>query len=132
MPTPVAIFSSMTIELSTTIPTPTAKPPKLNTLRDRPNSFIKIIELKAARGIDETIITVWRKEPKNNNTAIAANPAPVRPALVTFLMALLIKIDSSVVETNSKSSGITPDVFNCSSFCLMPLTTAIVLASGCF
>ena len=85
------------MELSTTIPTPKAKPPKLKTLRDKPNSPIKMMAARVARGMAKTIMKVCRREPRNSKTAIAANPVPINPELVTLAMELRINCDSSKV-----------------------------------
>ncbi len=131
MPTPSAMVSSMTIALSTTIPTPSAKPPKLKTLSDKPNNFIKMIATKVAKGMARTIMIVCRKEPKNSKTAIAASTVPINPELVTLAIELRMKTDSSKVGSNCISSGINPDCRSCSMRFFTPSTTSIVLASGC-
>ena len=81
---PSTIASIITIELSTTIPTPRAKPPKLKTLIVRPQNRIKITAAKVASGIEIDTIRVWRRDPKKIKTAKAANPVPIKPEEITL------------------------------------------------
>ena len=84
------------------------------------------------RGIVREIIRVCLREPKKNKTAIAANTAPEMPAFATSAKELRINRDSSRIVTTFMSAEIKPE--SCISLrrFFTPLTTVIVLASGCF
>ena len=73
-----------------------------------------------------------RNEPRNNNTAAAANKAPETPALVTSAKELRINFDSSNVGVSVASRGIKPVCCNSSHRFLTLSTTLTVFASGCF
>ena len=127
-----AIFSKITTEVSIACPIPSAKPPKLNTFKDRLNCFIKISAARVHRGIDNEIMNACRNEPRNNNTATAANKAPETAALVTSAKELRINFDSSNVGVRVASRGIKPDCCSSSNRFLTLSTTLTVFASGCF
>ena len=105
---PIVMFSNITIELSTTIPTPRANPPKLNRFREKPKIPIQMTAARVARGIAREIISVWRNDPRNKNTAIAAKPEPIIPDQATLATEALISLDSSRVAVSSASLGIKP------------------------
>ena len=120
------------MELSTTIPTPRANPPKLNTFIDNPNNFIQIIATRVERGIARVMIKVCRREPRKTNTVNPARIVPASPEETTLLTAFWINTDSSVVVTTCIPPVINPDFFNSVMRFLTPSTTAIVFAFGCF
>ena len=89
------VFSIVTVELSTRIPTASASPPNVIVLIVSPRKYSTISDVSTASGIEITTTKVERQVPRNNRIISAVSPAAIVPSRTTAATALLTKIDWS-------------------------------------
>ncbi len=70
------MFSITTTELSTSIPTPIARPESEIIFRLTPEKYIRTIANNSETGIENAIISVGRKSLRNKNRIIIDSIAP--------------------------------------------------------
>ena len=93
------IFSSTTIELSTSIPTPKANPPRDIRLKETPVKYIKTSVIIKLIGIERATIVVGPKDCKNIRITNAAKIPPLTTAPMTLSMEDLISFPWSIRMT---------------------------------
>ena len=84
------VFSITTIELSTSIPTATARPESDIILSDIPEKYIRTIANMILTGIENTVISVDFMCLKNSNSIRTANTAPSSRLCIIDLMIRLM------------------------------------------
>ena len=65
-----------TTELSTSIPTPTARPEREMTLREMPEKYISTTAVNREMGMEKATAAVGRMSLRKNNRITTASPAP--------------------------------------------------------
>ena len=95
------MFSRITIELSTSIPTPNANPAKVITFNVKPKKYINNIVMTIEIGIDKVIINTLFKLLKNKNKIMIASIAPNiavkatwdKESLIIFVLSYITSTD---------------------------------------
>jgi hypothetical protein len=77
------VFSMVTVESSTRMPTASASPPRVIVLRVSPRKNRTVSEDKIARGIEIMTTTVDRHDPRNSRIIRAVKPAAIAPSRST-------------------------------------------------
>ncbi|OPZ80161.1 MAG: hypothetical protein BWY76_03439 [bacterium ADurb.Bin429] len=85
-----AIFSSMTMELSTSMPTASTSPPSENTFSVMPKSPIRMKALRILTGMVTAMISVRFTSCRKNQTMSMARIPPITAELPTFSIDLVI------------------------------------------
>ena len=91
------MFSSTTIALSTSMPTPNANPPNETVFNVKPLKYIKEKVEITEIGIATPMIIVLEKLRRKNSRTTTANTAPTPAAALTLLIAELMKSAVSIV-----------------------------------
>ena len=96
------MFSRTTIALSTNMPTPKANPPNETVFNVKPLKYISAKVEITEIGIAAPMIIVLEKLRRKNNKTTTASRAPTPAAVLTLLIAELIKSAVSIVLSISK------------------------------
>ncbi|MBK7703729.1 MAG: hypothetical protein IPI34_13020 [bacterium] len=97
--------SSTTIELSTSMPTPSASPPSDITLSDTPRPYIRMKVATIEMGIATPMISVLRSSRRKTYSTSTASRPPSRALLRTSPTALAMNTDWSNRTATSMPSG---------------------------
>ena len=89
------MLSSTTIELSTSIPMPSAMPPSDMMLRVRSVEYMRLKVATTDTGIEIEMITVAQTSRRKKNSTRMARMPPKMPALMTSLTAWRMNTDWS-------------------------------------
>ena len=81
------VFSMVTVELSTRMPTASARPPRVMVLMVWPSAESTAIEVRIESGIDTMTTRVERHEPRNIRIISAVSAAAIAPSCSTLSMA---------------------------------------------
>ncbi len=81
------MFSTSTVASSTRMPTARARPPSVMILMVSPIVLTANREVRIARGMEVTMISVLRQLPRKTRTMRAVRHAAITPSLTTPLMA---------------------------------------------
>src|ERR1700733_5125804 len=120
------VFSMVTVESSTNMPTARASPPSVMVLSVSPRKYSTVSDDRIANGIEIITTSVDRQEPRKIRIISAVRPAAIAPSLSTPLTELLTNTDwsnSSLIESPAGAAARAT-----SSALLTPLTTASVEA----
>ena len=112
------IFSMTTMALSTSIPAPSASPPKVMIFRLRPLKYIRLKVAMIETGMDMLTIMVVPIRRRKRNTTKMASVIPIKEVFSTSLMALLMKIpwfETTVILYPGKAFSMVARVFVISS-----------------
>ena len=89
------MFSIVTVESSTRMPTASASPPSVIVFSVCPSADSTVIEVRIDSGIDTITTTVERHDPRKTRIISAVSPAAIAPSRSTLLIASLTKVDWS-------------------------------------
>jgi len=123
--------SSTTMELSTSMPMPRARPPRLMMFSDRSNMYMKKKVITTDSGMDSEMIEVLLKSRRNRNRTPTARMPPRRPVSSTSSTAWRMKMDWSNTGVSSRRTP--PTLMSGSrswARCLTASATRMVLASA--
>ncbi len=120
------MFSIVTVESSTRMPTASARPPKVIVLSVSPRKYKMTIELRIASGIEIMTTSVDRHEPRKTRIISAVRPAAIAPSRSTPLIDETTRTDWSNSSLMLRPDGAAARA-TCSA-CLTALTTASVEA----
>ena len=87
------VFSMVTVESSTRMPTASARPPSVMVLMVSPRKNSTISEDRIASGIEIMTTNVERHEPRNSRIISAVSPAAMAPSRTTLATASLTNTD---------------------------------------
>ncbi len=100
--------SSTTIELSTSMPTPSASPPSDITFRVTLREYIRMKVAMIEIGIDTPMIRVLRRSRRKTKSTRMASTPPIRALLRTSATAWEMKVDWSNRTSRLAPSGRSP------------------------
>jgi len=124
------MFSIMTIEASTIIPTPSMSPVNVIIFRVMPASFIAKRVISIERGIEIPIITVLFILRRNRNKMAIASMAPCNAELMRSLIVdLIVWVSSEIISKDISAGSI---FFTSSIFLYTPSAAVMVLVPLCF
>ena len=78
------VFSMVTVESSTRMPTARASPPSVIVLSVWPRKYSTTIDVRIDRGIEIMTIKVDRHDPRNSRIISPVNPAAIVPSRITL------------------------------------------------
>ena len=78
------VFSIVTVELSTRMPTASASPPSVMVLSVWPMKYRTTIDVRIDRGIEIMTIRVDRHDPRNSRIISPVSPAAIAPSRSTL------------------------------------------------
>jgi hypothetical protein len=87
------MFSSTTTESSISREKASAKPLNSMTLIEPPMAFMSKKHTNAERGMERSTAKVARGLPRKMRIMMPVSTSPIPPSFITFLMALLTKMD---------------------------------------
>ena len=120
------MFSIVTVESSTKMPTASASPPSVMVLSVSPRKYSTTSDDRIASGIEIITTSVERHEPRNTRIINAVRPAAIAPSRNTPSTELVTNTDwsnsSLILRPGGAAARIAP------SACFTPLTTASVEA----
>ena len=122
------VFSTSTIESSTTRPSTKASPPSVMMLSVCPVRYRPKNAASTDSGIDNATIQVLRRLPRNSSTTSDASTAPPRPSMRRLYRASRTYCDWSKAMATSTSAGTVPRSWNCGRNSLTLSTTRTALA----
>ena len=99
------MFSTVTVALSTRMPTESARPPSVIRLSVCPNADRQTMPASTETGIDTATITVLRQLPRNNRISSPVSAAAIRPSTTTPFMAATTNVDWSNNTVSFRSPG---------------------------
>ena len=120
----------MTMELSTSMPMPSASPPRESMFRVRPAKYMAMMVITKDRGMDTPMISVVGMLRRNRNRMPMASRPPISAVCQTLAMAWLMKLEGANTSTSLMSAG-----SDCRSLARRSLTRAAictVLVPDCF
>src|SRR6266478_2488424 len=120
------VFSIVTVESSTRMPTASAKPPSVIVLIVSPRKYSTTSELSIASGIETMTTIVGRHEPRNRRIIAAVSPAAIAPSRSTAMTDDVTNTDWSNSEVIVIPGGAAARAT--SNTCLTALTTVKVEA----
>ena len=89
----LCVFSIVTVESSTRMPTASAKPPSVMVLMVSPSALRTAIEVRIESGIEISTISVDRQLPRNTRIISPVSPAAIAPSRKTPSMDVVTKTD---------------------------------------
>ncbi len=87
------VFSIVTVESSTRMPTASARPPSVIVLSVSPRKYSTTSEVKIDSGIEIMTTTVERHDPRNSRIISAVSPAAIAPSRSTPAIDCLTNTD---------------------------------------
>ena len=105
------MFSRTTIELSTSIPTPSSKPERLMRFSDVPRKYINTSVITIETGIERPMMSVLLMFFKKMNSTMTAKNAPCTTEEITSLTVLSMMSVLFAVSMISTSSGSSESIF---------------------
>ena len=78
------VFSIVTVESSTRIPTASASPPSVIVLSVSPMKYRATIDVRIDKGIETMTMRVERQDPRNRRIISAVSPAAIAPSRTTL------------------------------------------------
>ena len=87
------VFSIVTVELSTRMPTASAMPPRVMVLSVSPRKYRTTIDVRIDSGIEIKTIRVDRHEPRNNRIISPVSPAAIAPSRTTLAIDAVTSFD---------------------------------------
>ena len=99
------MFSMVTVASSTRMPTASARPPRVITLRVCPLTASKAMADSTANGIDAAMIRVERQLPRNSRIIALVSKAAMRPSRATLPTACLTTVEASPSSEVLSSGG---------------------------
>ena len=87
------MFSIVTVESSTRMPTASARPPSVIVLSVSPRKYSTTSEVRIDSGIEIMTTRVDRHEPRNSRIISAVSPAAIAPSRSTPAIDCLTNID---------------------------------------
>ncbi len=120
------VFSMVTVELSTNMPTASARPPSVMVFRVSPRKYSTTSDDRIASGIEIITTSVERQEPRKIRIISAVRPAAMAPSRSKPLTEFVTNIDWSNSSSIFSPAGAAARAASSAFF--TPLTTASVEA----
>ena len=120
------VFSMVTVESSTNMPTASARPPSVIVFSVSPRKYSTTSDDRIASGIEIITTSVERQEPRKTRIISAVRPAAMAPSRSTPLTELVTNTDWSNSSLIFSPAGAAARIA-CRA-CFTPLTTASVEA----
>src|SRR5246127_4377503 len=106
------VFSIVTVESSTRMPTASASPPSVMVLSVSPRKCRTMIEARIDRGIEISTISVDRQDPRNSRIISPVRPAAIAPSRSTLAIDALTSFDliDQLVDSQPGRCGLARDL----------------------